>query len=327
MPRTKLLIAESALRRLGHQLEQFSDTVDWYVMSADGDVSLGSESVQAAQCDIQVGWFSREVAFSAASRAFADILLQSNDLQWIQTAAAGLNNPLYQKLMANGARLSNSDAQAPAIAEYVVANVLDRFQNLHRRRENQSQKLWQADEFRELNGSNWLIVGLGNIGQRIGRGVKAFDANVTGVRRSGVAHEAADMVITQSEIAEVLPTQDVVVLSCALNEETRGMVDQQFLAAMKRQAILVNIGRGGLVDEQALLNSLDADRLDFAILDVFNTEPLPADSLLWSHSRVAVTPHASNRGAGTGRRGDELFLSNLDAFLSNAGLQNEVALG
>lgn len=327
MPRTKVLVAESALRRLGHQLEQFSDTVDWYVMSADGDVSLGSESVQAAQCDIQVGWFSREVAFSAASRVFADILLQSNDLQWIQTAAAGLNNPLYQKLMANGARLSNSDAQAPAIAEYVVANVLDRFQNQHRRRENQSQKLWQADEFRELNGSNWLIVGLGNIGQRIGRGVKAFDANVTGVRRSGVAHEAADMVITQSEIAEVLPTQDVVVLSCALNEETRGMVDQQFLAAMKRQAILVNIGRGGLVDEQALLNSLDADRLDFAILDVFNTEPLPADSLLWSHSRVAVTPHASNRGAGTGRRGDELFLSNLGAFLSNAGLQNEVALG
>jgi phosphoglycerate dehydrogenase-like enzyme len=324
MPRTKVLIAESALLRLGHQLEEFSDTVDWYVMSADGDVSLGSESVQAAQCDIQVAWFSREVAFSAMSRTFADILLRSNDLQWIQTAAAGLNNPIYEKLMANGARLSNSNAQAPAIAEYVVANVLDRFQNQRRRRESQSQKLWQADEFRELNGSNWLIVGLGNIGQRIGRGVKGFDASVTGVRRSGVAHEAADIVITQSEIAEVLPTQDVVVLSCTLTEETRGMVDQQFLAAMKRQAILVNIGRGGLIDEQALLNSLDADKLDFAILDVFNTEPLPADSPFWSHPRVAVTPHASNRGSGTGRRGDELFLSNLDAFLSNRALQNEV---
>ena len=341
MPRTKVLIAEAACLRLADQLARFADSIDWYVMSPDGSVSLNNVPVQAELCDIQAGWFSREVAFSATSRDFARILLKSADLQWIQTAAAGLNNPVYGELMAKGARLSNSDAQAPAIAEYVVASVLDRFQGHQRRREYQSQKSWQAEEFRELNGSNWLIVGLGNIGRRIGRGVKAFDANVTGVRRSGAASGAADraasgeadraasgeanVVITPSEITRVLPEQDVVVLSCSLNEETRGLVDRNFLAAMKPEAILVNISRGGLVDEQALLHSLDAGEIDFAILDVFNTEPLPADSPLWSHQRVAVSPHASNRGTGTGRRGDELFLSNLDAFLRGKALRNEVA--
>ena len=213
------------------------------------------------------------------------------------------------------------------IAEYVVANVLDRFQNQQRRREYQSQNRWQAEEFRELNGSRWLIIGLGNIGSRIGKGVKAFDAKVIGVRRSGLESDAAERVITQAEIASVLPDQDVVVLSCGLSEETRGLVDREFLGAMNERAILVNIGRGGLVDEPALLQSLDAGEIDFAILDVFGREPLPADSPFWNHPRVALTPHSSNRGTGTGRRGDELFLENLEAFLTGKVLRNEVAAG
>ena len=134
---------------------------------------------------------------------------------------------------------------------------------------------------------------------------------------SGVPHAAtllafADAVVGMDALPQVLPQSDVVVLAPALTDETRNMCDAAFFAAMKRGAILINIGRGGLVDEDALKVGLETDQPAHAVLDVFQTEPLPPEHWLWTHPKVRFTAHTSNSGQGTPGRGDDLFVANLE---------------
>ena len=123
----------------------------------------------------------------------------------------------------------------------------------------------------------------------------------------------------------VLPESDVVVLACALNDDTRDLANDAFFAALKPGAILINIGRGGLVDEDALKRGLDAGKPAYAVLDVFQVEPLPVDSWMWEHPTVRISAHTSNSGQGTAARGDQLFVDNLKRFLAGEPLINEAS--
>ena len=136
-------------------------------------------------------------------------------------------------------------------------------------------------------------------------------------------HPLADRTLALKDLPGVLPDADVVVLAPALNDQTRGMCDEAFFKAMKPGSILINIGRGGLVDEDALRAGLDRDQPAHAVLDVFQTEPLPADSWFWDHPKVRVSAHTSNSGDGNAARGDELFLENLRRYLAKEPLLNE----
>jgi phosphoglycerate dehydrogenase-like enzyme len=179
--------------------------------------------------------------------------------------------------------------------------------------------------FTEVSGSRWLVIGFGAIGQAVARRARAFDAHVTGVRRSTGAQEHADAMATPDQVHELLPASDVVVLSSPLNAQTANMVDAAFLARMKPGSVLVNVGRGGLVDEPALRSALDKGVPAHAVLDVFQTEPLPEDSWFWDHPRVTLTPHASPIGSGLQARSDALFVDNLGRYLSGKPLLNEVS--
>ena len=168
------------------------------------------------------------------------------------------------------------------------------------------------------------MAGFGNIGHEIAKRIKPFGVHLTVVRRSPAAEgDLVDQVITLKDIHTELPQADVVVLACALNDETRNMCDDGFFRAMKPGAVLINIGRGGLVDEDALRAGLDRDQPGHAVLDVFQTEPLPADAWLWDHPKVRVTAHTSNSGDGNLDRGDDLFLENLRRYLAKEPLLNE----
>lgn len=319
-----LLIADSGAARLEQELSQLKDHIQLYIMHEGGRITHEGKEINPAEADIHLGWFSRDVIAGGYTREYAVQLLKAANLEWVQSLSAGLDDPFFKSLAEKQIRLSNSDAQAPAIAEYVVASVLERYQDFVIRREHQHNKAWQDNDFRELYDSNWLVIGYGNIGRRVGERAKAFEANITGVKRSVTTAAGADKIVTYADIAEILPEQDVVVLACALTDDTRDMVDENFLRSMKPGAVLVNIGRGDLVIEEALLQALDGDQLDYAILDVFRTEPLPEDSPFWHHPKVLVTPHSSNRGTGTNARGDALFVHNLHALVNGEAMRNEV---
>lgn len=321
-----LLLPDSTFRHLEHRLDEFRNDVRAVRMRGDGSLTVEDRTVVAEDYPIHLAWLSIDVFRENLAPGFIQCLTGAPHLKWMQTISAGLDSPFFRQLLERGVRLCNSDAQAPPIAEYVVASVLYRYQNFSQRNEYQQLRQWNSTDFREIYGSNWLIVGFGNIGSRVGRMVRGFEGNVTGVKRTLTQHKDADRIITFDDVFDVLPSADVVVLACALTDDTRGLVDKEFLDAMKAGAILVNIARGHVVDEIAMLAALNGDRLDYAILDVFQREPLPVESQFWDHPKVMMTPHASSRGMGTRDRWVELFLQNLAAYLNNAPLRNEVDL-
>ena len=168
------------------------------------------------------------------------------------------------------------------------------------------------------------MLGHGPIGQALTKRLKAFEADVSVIRRTAVPTEHADRVGAVSDLQTFLPDADIVVIACPLNDQTRGMADASFFRAMKPGAILVNIARGPLVDDAALIKGLGEGTPSTAILDVFHTEPLPDDDPLWTHPKVRMTPHTSFAGNGSQGRWDQLFLDNIARFVADEPLGQEV---
>lgn len=318
-----LLLADVSYQRLEAELQAFAG-VNFITIAEDGGLLRNGESIEVADADLSMLRLDMELFNTGHTKLVLRLIEEAKAFEFVQTAVAGLDNPLFQKIAAKTGVFSNSDAQSPAIAEFVVASVLNRWHRFDVRRDHQQAHQWQENHFRQVLGSNWLIIGYGHIGQWVARQVKGFGANVSGIRRTQTPHEHADLIAPLESVAAHLPKADVVLLSCALNDTTRGIADTAFFDAMKRDAVFVNIGRGDLVDEDALLLALDENKLDYAVLDVFKTEPLPEESPFWDHDRVQLTPHASHRGSLTDERFDELFLDNLRAFLDGNSIRNLV---
>ncbi|MGD8861534.1 MAG: NAD(P)-dependent oxidoreductase, partial [Myxococcales bacterium] len=172
----------------------------------------------------------------------------------------------------------------------------------------------QRTPFREVHGTTWVIVGMGHIGSQVAVRARAFGAQVVGVRRNPRGDEPAERMITPAQLPGVLPGADVVALCLPANADSQHLVDDGFLDALGPDAVLVNIGRGALIDEDALLRGLQRGRPATAVLDVFQVEPLPEDSPFWLHPRVRVSAHNAANGDGFTRRNDELFLHNIARF-------------
>lgn len=241
----------------------------------------------------------------------------------MQTAASGLDAPFFADILRRGIILCNSDAQSLSIAEYVVASLLNVLHNFPARKSSQLAKTWQRHPFREVAGLNIVVVGYGNIGSRIVHRLRGFEADITVVRRETEPLNDTVRMATLAELPDLLPRTDVIILACALNDQTRHLLDATKLQSCKDETIIINVARGALIDESALLTALDRN-VGHAVLDVFETEPLPQEHPFWSHPNVSVTAHSSNAGSGRERRGDDLFLENLQAYLQNKPLRNLV---
>jgi phosphoglycerate dehydrogenase-like enzyme len=316
---TRLLIYEPSFRRLAGSIPEGVEPV---LMGEDGVLRLGGREVSPEEADARAGWANADVFFGPAARAYMVALLKSPNLAWVQSGAAGFDQPIFGQLVRKGVTLTTSHGQALGMAEYVLWGVLDHFQRGRERRDAQARHAWDRLPFREINGSHWVIVGFGAIGQGVAERARAFGARITGVRRSQVPHPAADAIAPLDALPGLLPDADVVVLSIPLTPDSRHLADAGFFAAMRAGSVFVNVGRGGLVDEAALLAALDDGRPEHAVLDVFETEPLPADSPFWDHPRVTMTPHASGITSGQHSRNDALFADNLRRFVAGEDLLN-----
>lgn len=320
----RLLIHHASHARLHDRLAAIPG-LEPVIMDETGALSLAGRPVTVEDAAAEAAWTNNDVWFGRNARDFAVAVLKSPSLRWMQSGAAGFDNPMFGQLVQRGVRLTTSHGQAVGMADYVLWGVLDHLQRGPERRAAQAAREWKRMTFRDLEASHWLILGFGAIGEGVGRRAKAFGARVTGVRRTPAPHPSADQIATQSELPRLLPDADVVVLAAPLTPETRGLVDAGFVAAMKPRSVLVNVGRGGLVDEAALLAGLDAGIPEHAILDVFQTEPLPPDSRFWEHPRVTLTAHASGASEGQPPRNDELFLDNLARYVAGQPLLHEAA--
>jgi D-2-hydroxyacid dehydrogenase (NADP+) len=246
-----------------------------------------------------------------------DILDRASRLSFIQSIGAGTDQFPAGELARCGIRLASArGVNAGAVAEHAMALILALARRLPEARDNQKRRIWRGmigDLDRredELGGKTLLVVGLGEIGGRIARHAKAFDMHVVALRRDPArGRGAADAVHAMSAFRSLLPRADFLVLACPLTAETENLVDVAALGRMKPSARLVNVARGRVVAEAALVAALAEGRIAGAGLDVTADEPLAADSPLWGIDEVLITPHT----AGETRR----YEDNVIAILRN----------
>jgi phosphoglycerate dehydrogenase-like enzyme len=214
-----------------------------------------------------------------------------------------------------------------SISEFVIARLLQVFKRLRETDEHQRAHAWAPSYGRSFARSTLGIVGLGHIGGAVAERARAFGVRVLGMRRSaraGVGAEPADELFAPDRLHEMLGRCDAVVLAAPATAETRHLIDAEALAAMRPGAVLVNVARGSLVDEAALVAALESGHLGAAALDVFEREPLPPDSPLWNAPRCYLSAHAS---ASVDRYVDDVFeitCDNLARFVAGAPLRNRV---
>ncbi|RVW07054.1 dehydrogenase [Prescottella agglutinans] len=214
------------------------------------------------------------------------LLAQLPGLRMVQLFSSGVER--WENAVPDGVRVSNADhAHGRTVAEWVVAQLLCHFRDLAAYRVKQSEKRWDTHRTGTLARKRVLVFGAGDIGENVRRMLEPFGCVVTLVGRT-----TRDGVVDVGAAMDRLGEQDVVVLAVPLSDSTAHLVDAGFLAAMRDDAVLVNAGRGGLVDTRALLDAARTGRIH-AILDVTDPEPLPADHPLWTAPGVVVTPHAA----------------------------------
>jgi phosphoglycerate dehydrogenase-like enzyme len=264
-------------------------------------------------------------------------LAAAGRLRWIHSPAAGVGGMLFPEMVRSAVLMSNSRGiSADTIAEHVLGVTLVLFRKLLLAFRSQAARQWAQDavlappNIRTIAGASVLIVGLGSIGRATARRFTALGAEVNGVRRSsaGDAPEGIGRIGTPDELLELLPAADVVVLAAPQTRETRGVIGRRELAAMRRDAVLVNVSRGKLVDEAALVQALTAPEatrtIGGAALDVFEHEPLAPDSPLWLLPNVVITPHMAGFRPDHWDAVTDLFADNLRRFESGQPLRNIV---
>ncbi len=274
------------------------------------------------EADIVLGWAVRPKNFAAARR-----------LKWIHVSAAGVGPLLFPELVASDVVLTNGRGMhSVAMAEHTIGVILAFVRKLHLARDAQRDRTWIPDALwrsdppiGELAGTTMGLVGLGSVGSAIAVRARALGMRVLAVRRHPSADPApADAQWGLDRLDELMTAADWLVLAPPLTADTRGMIDARRLARMKPSAVLINIGRGALVEEPALIAALESRSIAGAALDVFEHEPLPAESPLWAMPQVIVTPHVSGLGPRYWERAMELFERNLDAYLAGRPLENVV---
>ncbi|WP_254527805.1 D-2-hydroxyacid dehydrogenase [Natrinema gelatinilyticum] len=255
-----------------------------------------------------------------------DVLSAADDLEWVQALSAGTDGYDYAALSDRGVALTTvSGIHAKPIGQQVLGYLLYFERRFDRAVAQQRREEWDRYLAGELGDRTVGIVGVGAIGSTVADYCQTFDAHVVGTKRDPTdAPDGIDEVRGPDGLESVLSESDYLVISCPLTDETRGLIDADALATLSDDAVLVNVARGAVVDQDALVDALEADDIGGAALDVFAEEPLPEGSSLWDREDVLVTPHMAGSTPHYWERCADVFGRNYDRFRAGEDLENRV---
>ena len=272
--------------------------------------------------DVFIGWSLRPEQFKIATK-----------LKWIHSPAAAVHQLMYPELINSNVVLTNSSGvHGPVVAEHALAVVLALAKRLPQAMHYQAKKIWAQELMwsehprpREIAGATALVVGMGGIGLEFATRAKALGMKVIGIRENPKKGTGpADAVYGPEQMDELLPQADFVLLCTPVTPATTSIINQDRLNKMKFGAYLINVARGPLVDDAALVEALQQKRIAGAALDVFDEEPLPPSSPYWLLDNVLITPHTAAVTEQLWERHYDLIVENLNRFLAGKPLLNEV---
>src|SRR5215467_12458696 len=262
-----------------------------------------------------------------------DLIPHASKLKFIQSISSGMDQYSKEQLGAKGVRLASAaGVNARAVAEHALALMLAVARRLPEARDNQHKKVWRgmigdlSQREDELGAKTLLIVGMGRIGSHLALLAKAFGMKVIGIRRDPSQGEnGADSIYGMGDLVKLVPQADIVALTCALTPETTGLMSKAAFAAMKPSSMFVNVARGKVADEAALIETMKAGKIWAAALDVTAEEPLPAASPLWTMPNVFISPHTAGETRAYEDNVIDILIENLGhLWKGEAKLRNQV---
>lgn len=252
----------------------------------------------------------------------ASVRAATSGVDWVHSSSAGIDHPMFAAMLESGATLTHAPSQhSRPMAEYVLGQMLRHAKHMSAHAEAQRDHAWRPVDSEELTGTTVGIVGYGGIGAAVGKLGRAFEMRVVATKRNSVEDPNLDEWLAPDRLPDLLAQSDYVVISVPLTDETRGLIDAPQLALMKPSALLINVARGGIVVEHALIDALRAGRLAGAVLDVAEQEPLPPDSPLWDIPNLVITPHDSGDSPLGFTRTVDGWLHNLTRYVRGEPLE------
>ncbi len=276
----------------------------------------------ASDADVIFSW-------SIAGPLLRDVFAMCHHVRWVHSRSAGLDGVLCPELIESPVPLTNgSGVFSPSLGEFALAAILHFAKDLRRMVRNQEKGVWEQFDITEIIGQTVGIVGYGDIGRAVATRCRAMGMRVLGLRRSGApvynVDPLVDRVYTPSGLIEMLQQCDYVVVAAPLTPDTKGMIGRAAFNAMKPEAVVINVGRGPVIDEAAMVDALSTNRIKGAALDVFDREPLPAGHPLYSLQHVLLSPHSADHTPDWLDRAMQFFLDQFDRYRAGVPLLNVV---
>lgn len=317
-----------------------NDTILVLAEPNNQQVAMLQRSLAAANVDIVVG-NSPETFQAAAARAtvllnwsgsldlFRSVFVMCPNLRWVHSRSVGLERTLFPELIARPVPLTNGiGVFSPSLGEFTLAAILYFAKDFRRMIRSQMAAVWDQFDTIMVSGQTVGIIGYGDIGRAIAARVRPLGMNVLAMKRHAANSSAADPLVertyTPDRRLEMIPRCDYVVIAAPLTPETRGMFAAPEFAAMKSTAVLINIGRGPIVDELALISALRTARIKGAALDVFDQEPLPPDHAFYKLENVLLSPHCADHTSTWHADAMNLFIAQYDRLRNHQPLLNIV---
>lgn len=327
---TGILLSRGFVAQFGEQLQAAAKAagVTPQIIHLPDDATQRLPAAEVAK--VEAAYLTRDIRFSDHYQSFGDTVKNAPNLKWVHFTSTGIDqHPFLPALHERKVRLTTSaGTNGEPVGQTAVCGLLMLARGFPRWIAAQRERRWDPargkDVPRDLRGQTVVIVGLGTIGATVARFCQALEMKVIGLRRSPKREgDPVDEMHTLDKLPDLLPQCDWLVLACPYTRETHQIVNARTLALMPKHAYLINVARGGCADEKALIAALQSRQIAGAYLDVFEKEPLPADSPLWDIPNVIVSPHNASASAGNDDRAARVFTENLKLYAAGKPMVNE----